>query len=862
MTDISRLINSWRSEPSIGGNITAWRTIPFRKAKLVPLPDELHPALVQALNDSGIQTLFTHQAQAWKQIQAGFNTGIVTGTASGKTLCYNLPVLDHLFRNPDARALYFFPTKALSQDQYNVIRDLLLEVNASVTSNPLNSLTLGVYDGDTQRKDRSAIREKARILISNPDMLHAGILPHHTAWAGFFRYLRYIVIDEMHAYRGVFGSHVANVIRRLKRIAKFYGSNPQFILTSATIANPKELAENLIEEEIHLIDEDGSALGSKYFLIYNPPVVDQHLGIRRSALHESVRLAEDLITYNVQTIIFARSRRTVEIILTYLRESSNSNYPKELSATNLSNKTSKEDFIRGYRSGYLPQQRREIERGLRQGHVRTVVATNALELGIDIGGMGATLLVGYPGTIAATWQQAGRSGRGNDTSLTVLVATADPLDQFLAANPNYFFERSPEHALINPDNLLILIEHLRCAAFELPFRVADGFGQVEPSQLDEFLMFLQNEGILHKSDAKYFWMADQYPAQSVSLRHASANNVLLQSLENDLSITIGEVDQPSAYWMVHPGAIYLHEGKTYTVKELDLEENVARLIRNETDYYTEPLRETTVQLLELKAEEEAQGAIKAYGELSVTSQLIGFRKIRWFTHENLGVSDLSLPPTELITTGYWLALTDATVEKLQKNEEWSGDPNNYGPNWTKLRNEVRKRDNYQCQVCGLPESVRSHDVHHITPFRYFQSHQYANRLENLVTLCPRCHRRAETVVRVKSGLSGIAFVLKHIAPLFLMCDTRDIGVHSDPKSSITKGKATIVIFDQIPAGIGFSQQLYELHEEIIKYSQELVSSCECSDGCPSCVGPGGESGSGGKQETLAILEALNGTFMV
>jgi DEAD/DEAH box helicase domain-containing protein len=849
-------------EPSIGGNITSWRTIPFRKAKLAPLPDKLHPALIQALNIYGIHSLFAHQSQAWNNIQAGHNTGIVTGTASGKTLCYNLPVIDHLLRDLDACALYIFPTKALSQDQYNVIDNLLLDVDKTAISTHLNPLTYGIYDGDTPRQDRSAIRKKTRLLISNPDMLHAGILPHHIDWARYFRKLRFLVIDEMHMYRGVFGSHVANVIRRLKRITKFYGSNPQFILTSATIANPKELAEKLIEEDINLIDEDGSALGSKYFLIYNPPVVDQQLGIRRSALHESVRLAEDLITYNVQTIIFAKSRRTVEIILTYLRESSVKIHTKESSQTGLGNVMSKENIIRGYRSGYLPLQRREIERGLRQGYVRTVVATNALELGIDIGGMGATLIVGYPGTIAATWQQAGRSGRGNTTSLTVLVATADPLDQFFAANPNYFFERSPEHALINPDNLLILLEHLRCATFELPFKVGDTFGQVQSSTLEEFLIFLQNEGTLHKSDEIFFWMTNRYPAQSVSLRNASASNVILQSLENGLPITIGEIDQPSAYWMVHPGAVYLHEGNTYAVKDLDLDENIARLIRTETDYYTEPRRETTVQLLELKAEEKAQGAFKAYGDLSVLSQLIGFRKIRWFTHENLGVGEVSLPPTELITTGYWLTIADATVEKLREEKKWSVDPNNYGPEWKQLRNEVRKRDNYQCQVCGLPESDRSHDVHHKTPFRSFQSHLAANRLENLVTLCPRCHRRVETVVRVKSGLSGIAFVLKHISPLFLMCDTRDIGVHSDPKSPITNGKATIVLYDQIPAGIGLSQRLYELHDEIMKYSQKLVSSCECSDGCPSCVGPGGEGGSGGKQETLAILEALNGEFMI
>lgn len=856
MNDVSRLVNIWRSEPSIGGNVTAWRNIPSRSAEFVPLPERLHPSLVRALNSDGIDKLFTHQAEAWEQIQAGKNVGIVTGTASGKTLSYNLPVINHLINNPQATALYLFPTKALSRDQFNIITNIILNGSLEDSSANSNPFAHSVYDGDTPRKDRSAIRKNARLIISNPDMLHTGVLPRHTDWAQFFRNLRYLVIDEMHIYRGVFGSHVANLIRRLKRITSFYGSKPQFILTSATIANPQELAENLIEEEIQIIDTDGSALGSKYFLIYNPPLVDQRLGIRRSALHESVRLAEDLIKYNVQTIIFARSRRTVEIILTYLRESSFPNNKMRSSSINPEDKTSFVRKIRGYRSGYLPLHRREIENGLRKGLVRAVVATNALELGIDIGGIGATLLVGYPGTIAATWQQAGRSGRGSTSSLTVLVATADPIDQFFASNPDYFFERSPEHALINPDNLLILLDHLRCAAFELPFSKGDSFGQVPSPTVEEFLNFLHSDGILHESDQSYFWMSDHYPAQSISLRNASTSNVILQALENESTRTIGEVDLPSAYWMVHPEAVYLHEGKTYMVTELNLEENIARLIKTETDYYTEPRRETNVELLRLSKEEEAVGAIRAYGDLRVISQLIGFRKIRWFTHESLGVGEITLHPIELTTTGYWLAVMDTTIEFLRTQMKWRGDPNDYGPNWTNLREEIRRRDGYQCQVCGLTETNRSHDVHHITPFRFFQSHQEANRMENLVTLCSKCHRRAETTVRVKSGLSGLAYVFKHIAPIFLMCDSHDIGVHTDPKSPLTEGKPVIVIYDLIPAGIGFSQQLFNMHEEILHYSRELVNSCGCSDGCPSCVGPGGESGSGGKEETLALINAL------
>ncbi len=856
MTNISRLVNKWRREPSIGGNITSWKEIPYRKPTLAPLPDGLHPSIVHVLIKHGIQTLFMHQAQAWNEIQAGKHVGIVTGTASGKTLCYNLPIIDHLFRNSRSTALYIYPTKALSRDQYNIVDNFISDIERVDNSATRNQISIGVYDGDTPKQDRATIRKNARLLLTNPDMLHAGILPHHTDWADFLRNLRYLVIDEMHIYRGVFGSHVANVIRRLKRITNFYGSKPQFILTSATIANPSEFARKLTEEDICIIDRDGSESGSKYFLFYNPPVVDQKLGIRRSALHESVRLADDLISNNVQTIIFARSRRTVEIILTYLSDSYLSN-SKDKSASH-NNNIDKDlgKIIRGYRSGYLPYQRREIERGLRNGSVRVVVATNALELGIDIGGVGATLLVGYPGTIAATWQQAGRSGRGSSSSLAIFVTTADPLDQFFASNPDYFFDRSPEHALINPDNLLILIDHIQCAAFELPFNIGEEFGRILPSTMTDLLDFLYNNGILHKSDERYFWMSDSYPAKSVSLRNASSSNIILQSNTKEKNLTIGVVDLPSAYWMVHPGAVYLHEGRTYIVEELDLENKIAQLKRTDTDYYTEARRETDVELLKLSDQADVIGAIKAHGDIRVISQLIGYRKVRWFTHENLGVEELTLPQTELTTTGYWITINEESIEYLRNETKWGIDPNDYGPNWNNLRNEVRRRDHYQCQVCGLPETERSHDVHHITPFRLFQSHEDANRMVNLVTLCSRCHRRAESAVRVKSGLSGLAYVFRHIAPLFLMCDARDIGMSVDPKSNLSMGKPTIVLFDQIPAGIGFSEQLFYLHEEVIGYSKKLVSSCDCHDGCPSCVGPGGEGGRGGKDETIAILNVL------
>jgi DEAD/DEAH box helicase domain-containing protein len=749
------------------------------------------------------------------------------------------------------------------------------------------TIRIATYDGDTPAQARPAIRATARLVISNPDMLHTGVLPHHTLWADFFRHLQFVVIDEMHAYRGVFGSHVANVLRRLKRIARFYGSSPQFILTSATIANPIELAEQLIEEPVVLVDDDGAARGARHFLIYNPPVVNRDIGLRRSALLESVRLAGDLLQHDVQTIVFARARRTVELILSYLRHGWAEDAERARSET-LAHQESLpspangrgargEGPIRGYRSGYLPRQRRQIERGLREGRVRAVVATNALELGIDIGGMGAAVLAGYPGTIAGTWQQAGRAGRQEEASLAALVTSANPLDQFLARHPDYFFDRSPEQALINPDNLLILLGHLRCAAFELPFRVGGSFGRVEGAQVAEFLQFLQEAGVLHQSGDKYFWMADQYPAEDISLRSASSEVVVLQAWDRDEWTTIGQVDLASSHWMVHPGAVYLHEGQTYLVEELDLAQHIARLRASDVDYYTQPRSETTVRLLEKLDEVEARGATKAYGEIAVTSQVMGFRKVKWFTHEQLGVGEVSLPPTELVTTGYWLALTEETVARLRDEGLWTNDPNDYGPNWLAQRDRARARDGYRCQNCGALEKGpalspvlssskgrvlnsskgRAHHVHHKIPFRAFASYQQANQLSNLVTLCPHCHRRAELAVRMRSGLAGLAFALGHLAPLFLMCDARDVGVHSDPQSPLADGQPAVVIYDQVPAGIGFSERLFELHDELMVRAHELVVACECADGCPSCVGPAGEDGLGGKRETLALLEALS-----
>lgn len=853
---LTALLNHWHSDPDTALNVIEWHTSPARAPKYVPLPDSMHPALASALADQGIYQLYQHQWLAWDQAGTDRNIIISTGTASGKSLCYNLPILDQLIRYPSSRAIYLFPTKALTQDQSSNLQKLSRSANSHLPAE--QQITSAIYDGDTPANSRSAIRSRSRIVLTNPDMLHTGILPHHTIWAEFLSNLRYIVIDEMHVYRGVFGSHVANVLRRLQRITRFYGANPQFFLTSATIGNPKELAEKLIEAPVNDINEDSSGRGPRHFLVYNPPIVNQELGLRRSLIQESVHLANDLLKYHVQTIIFGRTRRNIELILTYLRERSSQDHISD--DKGIDGISHNRQDIRGYRSGYLPSQRREIESGLRSGDVRAVVATNALELGIDIGKMGAALLAGYPGTIAATWQQAGRAGRGFDPALAILVTSADPLDQFLARFPEYFFDRSPEQGLINPDNLLILLGHVRCASFELPFTLGEGFGSIPTESLTEILEYLNNDGLLHRSGDKYFWAADQYPAQSISLRSTSPDRVVLQltSADGQPVRTIGEVDRESAAWMVHPGAVYLHEAQTYYVESLDLEQGIATLSQTSTDYFTEPKSDTTIELLEKLSEESASAGVKAYGDLKVTTQVKGFRKVRWQTHETLGQAELDLPPSELVTTGYWIALADTAVEYLGKLGLWSNAPNSYGTAWSSIRKQVRERDDYRCQACGLVEAGREHHVHHKIPFRTFASATEANQLNNLVTLCSTCHKRVETAVRVRSGLAGVGFVLGHLAPLFLMCDPGDLGVHSDPQASFADGQPAIVLYDMVPAGIGFSERLYEVHTELISYAYDLVAGCACADGCPSCVGPGGEAGYGGKPEAIALLELLSG----
>lgn len=830
------LISTWRSDLSFASCFEYVKVEEARDAVFSSLPEGTHPAVIQALQNQGISRLYSHQSEAFQLIRQGNHIAISTGTASGKTLCYTLPVINYQLLSPGSTALFIYPTKALANDQLNSLQAFVSNLDKEDRAYCLASK----YDGDTPSHLRSSIRQNCKILITNPDMLHTGILPHHTLWDDFFSNLRFIVLDELHVYRGVFGSHVANLIRRLKRVANFYDSYPWFITTSATIGNPKQLAETIIEEPVTLINNDGSPHGKKYFIIHNPPITHPDLGLRKSASSESLYLASNLISSGFQTLIFTKSRRGVEIALRNMREMN--------SAQNIK--------IQGYRSGYTSSERRFIENGLKNGDVQCVISTNALELGVDIGGMSAVIMVGYPGTIAATRQQAGRAGRRSSSALSVLVASSNPLDQFLTKHPEYLTEQSPENALVNPDNLLILLNHIKSAAFELPFRINESFGKLPASELDELLQLLVQSGYLTHSGSRYFWISDKYPANELSLRTTDPNNIQLITEINNSRQIIGSIDKSSSYWMAHPGAIYLHDAEAYEVEKLDLAHGEACMHPSLSEYFTEAQQSQIVESQASNKSLEVQGGCINYGEINITSTVTGFKKISWLTREVLGTQPLDMPSTHLQTMGFWLSLSETTVAQLRENNLWLNDPNDYGRNWKLQREAARLRDKYTCQVCGVIEKERNHHVHHKVPFKMFATPELANKLDNLITLCPGCHQRVESNVRIKSGLAGLGYILRQLSPLFLMCDINDIGVFSDPTSSLANGLPAIVIYDQAPGGLGLSDMIYQMYNNLIRHALDMVANCKCLEGCPSCVGPSADAGNSGKSETLAILKSL------
>lgn len=755
-------LTAWMQEPD--SPIRAIRRIPARPAESVEIPPEVPEKLRDVLVQRGVERLYVHQAESFEALHAGKNVVVVTPTASGKTLCYNLPVLCRLMDDPEARALYIFPTKALAEDQLHEFHSTVEAMGSDIRA--------FTYDGDTPQSARKAIRERAGVVLTNPDMLHAGILPHHTKWAKLFENLRYIVIDELHTYRGVYGSHFANVLRRLKRLCEFHGSHPQFICCSATIANPRELAEALTGTEFHLVDHNGAPAGEKYVVFYNPPVVNRQLGIRRGYLGETRRIASELVLRGQQALVFANSRLTTEILLTYLKDA-------------CERPPARPGSVRGYRGGYLPKERREIERGLREGEIRCVVATNALELGVDIGSLDVVVMAGYPGTIASSWQRAGRAGRRMGTSLALFVASSAPLDQYIVEHPDYFFESSPEHAYINPNNLEILLSHVKCASFELPIRDDEKFGAQPAKPLCEFL---QELGLVHPSGGAWHWTSDSYPADAISLRSVTSDNfVVIDTTTEEKVIAI--VAFPAALVELHPKAIYLHEAKQYQVERMDYEGRKAYVRQVECDYFTDAIDYTQVKILE-EFESQAVPSISAgapraaaaHGEVRVNRQIVGFKKVKFYTMENVGAGTLSLPEQEMHTTSFWL--------------------------------------------------------HFPLPF-----------LERFTDLSP--------ALRL-NGLAAMGNAMRTAAALLLMCDPHDLGVSLTDKSGTqTPGfEPDLHLYDNYPGGIGQSQPLYKMTAKLLAASRDLIAACPCESGCPSCVGPEGETGSRGKEIALRILDAL------
>ena len=779
---IEDIIQSWKRSRNISPCITDIRIFKKREGQYRPFPNSLHSILRDALKEKGIERLYSHQAEAIEAVQEGKDVVIVTPTASGKTLCYNLPVLNSKLTMPYSKAFYIFPTKALSQDQMVELQDLIHRIGK-----PLATFT---YDGDTPQDARQAIRTQGDIVITNPDMLHTGILPHHTKWLTFFQNLKFVVIDELHSYRGVFGSHMANVLRRLERICRFYGSKPQFICCSATIANPKELAERLLEREVLLVDQSGAPSSEKIFVFYNPPVVNKELGIRRSPIHAARSLAAPFIEKGIQTILFATSRLNVEILSKYLKD----RFEKRLED---------KGSIRGYRGGYLPEVRREIEKGLREKKVKAVVSTNALELGIDIGDLDVCLITGYPGTIASTYQQAGRAGRRSEKSLAVLIARSQPLDQFIIENPDYFFGRSPEHGLINPDNLLILLSHIQCAAFELPFRDGERFGRED---LNEILRYLEEKGTLHHVDQHWHWTRDAYPAENVSLRSTSEGNFVVIDTTKKKEEVIAEVDFTSAHTTLYEGAVYLCESELYTVEKLDYPDRRAYVKKTHGDYYTDAIDYTDVSILEGFQRDQAEGTVFEHGEVKVVTRIVGYKKIKFYTLENLGYGKIELPDLQFHTTSYWITFKRGLLDDLPYN-----------------RLEVIDG------VLGLGYALHSMAALHLM----CDPHDL-NRCVG--------DRGAKWFLRLSRDSKGIYSSYN--------------GPEEIPVERMDLFEPTLFLYDNYPGGMGFSHQLFDDTRVLLEKTMRLILRCECRYGCPSCVGPTKEMGEKSKEVALALLREI------
>jgi DEAD/DEAH box helicase domain-containing protein len=773
---IEPVLARWLESQYVRPCFTADELLAGEGARTAPVPAGLAGELRDALAAKGIGELYTHQVRAFEAARAKRSFCVATPTASGKSLCFHLPVLQALLEDPDARAIYLFPTKALARDQEASLRETVAQMGRPVPAI--------VYDGDTPGDARRAAREKSGIVITNPDMLHTGILPHHTAWARTFQNLKFVVVDEMHMYKGVFGSHVANVALRLQRIARFHGSNPVFIGATATIGNPRAHAARLFgmpEQDVELIDDNGAPRGERRFFLFNPPVVNAELGVRASYVKQAVMLAADLVRARVPTIVFGHSRNNVEMMLRYLRDKVEKDTDAPVSPSR----------IMGYRGGYLPETRREIERKLRAGEVLCVIATNALELGIDIGELDAVICAGYPGSIAGTWQRFGRAGRRGHTSVCVLVTSSAPLDQYLAREPRFLLGAPVEEARIDPQNVEILIQHLKCAAFELPFQRGEAFGALAAEETADALGFLVHHKVLHEAGGTFHWAADAYPANNVSLRSVGWDNVVI--IDVDKEKTLAEIDWRGAHTMVHEQAIYQHDGECWQVERFDYENHKAYVRKVAPDYYTDAMTYTQISVLEESATgpllaSGARGATSAwvsgFGEVSVVEKVVGYKKIKFYTHENAGYGDVNLPEMQMHTMAFWLTVPEHAYAALGTR----GEP-----------------------ALGRAAAI--------------------------------------------DALRGIGIALETVATLALMCDPRDLGTSLGDTDLDENGEAvpgtprkarggpkpgyspTLFVYEHVPGGTGLSERIFEQRDVLVARALRLIETCPCASGCPACVGP-------------------------
>ena len=788
---VQALRGAGQDRPEISGGVTCHVVQPARAARTAPWPEGVHPAVIRAFRRRGVELPWTHQAEATQAALAGRDVVVVTPTASGKSLCFIAPILTRCLQDPDARAILVFPTKALALDQAQAIH-AIAQLAREEAGPGAPEIPVSTFDGDTPADVRRFVREKCRIVVTNPDMLHAAVLPHHARWATLFQGLSHVVLDELHAYKGVFGSHVSNVLRRLRRLAEFHGSSPAFITCSATIANPAEHAGALIGRDPALVGDDGAPRGERHVVLYNPPLLDPSSGWRQSALEASRRLTLLSLQGGFQTIVFATSRLDVELLTRYLKD-------------DLRRMGKDDGLVEAYRGGHLPLQRRRTQERLREGSLRAVVATNALELGLDIGALDVAILAGWPGSIASAWQQMGRAGRRGRSSLCVLVARSAAIDQHVVTHPEHLLGASPEHARINGDNLLVLADHVKCAAFELPFRRGERFGGLDANETADLLTVFAEDGVLHEEGGAFHWTQETHPAEAVSLRSVSSDNFVVVDTSCAPPRVIAEVDFPSAPTTIHEKAIHWVAGKQFQVDRLDHEGRKAYVTPVDCDYYTDAISFRTVSVLDVAesrdAGEPGASATVRHGEVRICDKAIGFKKVKLRTSENLGYGDIALPEHELHSTAHWFTIDAPALSRLAS----AGIS----------RREI---------VEGMTGAA--HVLH---------------AMGCILASCePRDLGTAIGDARGSGDSAAWAAGAGLRGGMEIRAGARRAARDDDQDAllqSLDRFEPTLFLHDTVPGGVGLAPLLFERHEQLVTMGLQALRRCACDEGCPSCVGP-------------------------